>query len=233
MKLYNLIKSTTLLAAAAGIWVGASTSANATIVIDHWLKVTQNGNSDLSSQLTMAIKVTSSGDADYLTLTFRNMVGIASDVKEIYIDAPPPGATDSWFSPSAPTLAQSDGVTFAVGELKNHVAAPGLNGNWKYVVSAFADADLGGQPKDGLNGETDWVALTFKFASTVKMDEEKVSQAIGNQQFRVALHIKSIGYEGDSDTYLAVPEPSTVIAGALLLLPFGASAVRILRKNRA
>ena len=31
---------------------------------------------------------------------------------------------------------------------------------------------------------------------------------------------------------VVVPEPSTMIAGALLLLPFGASAIRILRKNR-
>ena len=34
-------------------------------------------------------------------------------------------------------------------------------------------------------------------------------------------------------TSIAVPEPATMIAGALLLLPFGASTVRILRKNRA
>jgi hypothetical protein len=31
----------------------------------------------------------------------------------------------------------------------------------------------------------------------------------------------------------AVPEPSTVVAGALLLLPFGVSTLRILRKNKA
>ncbi len=30
----------------------------------------------------------------------------------------------------------------------------------------------------------------------------------------------------------AVPEPTTMIAGALLLLPFGASTLRMLRKNR-
>jgi hypothetical protein len=40
------------------------------------------------------------------------------------------------------------------------------------------------------------------------------------------------------DTYsqniqiLAVPEPTTMVAGALLLLPFGASTLRLLRKNR-
>lgn len=33
-------------------------------------------------------------------------------------------------------------------------------------------------------------------------------------------------------TFTPVPEPTTLIAGALLLLPFGASALRIVRKNR-
>jgi hypothetical protein len=37
----------------------------------------------------------------------------------------------------------------------------------------------------------------------------------------------------NSITVSAVPEPTTMVAGALLLLPFGASALRILRKKRA
>jgi hypothetical protein len=45
-------------------------------------------------------------------------------------------------------------------------------------------------------------------------------------------------YEGEQhylnqDVLGIVPEPTTIIAGALLLLPFGASALRIVRKNRA
>jgi hypothetical protein len=36
----------------------------------------------------------------------------------------------------------------------------------------------------------------------------------------------------DNISLTAVPEPTTMIAGALLLLPFGASTVRILRRNR-
>lgn len=35
------------------------------------------------------------------------------------------------------------------------------------------------------------------------------------------------------DQLVIVPEPTTMIAGALLLLPFGASTLRILRRNRA
>ena len=37
----------------------------------------------------------------------------------------------------------------------------------------------------------------------------------------------------DDISLVAVPEPTTMIAGALLLLPFGASTLRMLRKNHA
>jgi hypothetical protein len=39
-------------------------------------------------------------------------------------------------------------------------------------------------------------------------------------------------YSLNQDQLAVVPEPTTMIAGALLLLPFGASTLRILRKNR-
>lgn len=39
-------------------------------------------------------------------------------------------------------------------------------------------------------------------------------------------------FELDNVAFAPVPEPSTVFAGVLLLLPFGASAVRILRKKQ-
>lgn len=41
-----------------------------------------------------------------------------------------------------------------------------------------------------------------------------------------------ITYQIDSVVESAVPEPTTMIAGALLLLPFGAGTLRILRKSR-
>lgn len=43
----------------------------------------------------------------------------------------------------------------------------------------------------------------------------------------------SLGGYIDLVQMTAVPEPSTIIAGALLLLPFGAGAVRSIRKNRS
>jgi len=46
----------------------------------------------------------------------------------------------------------------------------------------------------------------------------------------------TIGTTAGTTTYdfepAPVPEPTTLIAGALLLLPFGASTLRMLRRNR-
>jgi len=50
----------------------------------------------------------------------------------------------------------------------------------------------------------------------------------GTSIIPASANIESITVSGVS----AVPEPTTVIAGALLLLPFGASTLRVLRKNR-
>jgi hypothetical protein len=42
----------------------------------------------------------------------------------------------------------------------------------------------------------------------------------------------TIGAAASFDSLTVVPEPTTMISGALLLLPFGASTLRMLRKNR-
>jgi hypothetical protein len=53
----------------------------------------------------------------------------------------------------------------------------------------------------------------------------------GLSGYDVTGHFASIADLGTTTGY-AVPEPTTVLAGALLLLPFGASTLRILRRNR-
>jgi hypothetical protein len=65
----------------------------------------------------------------------------------------------------------------------------------------------------------------------------------GQNQLKVVVHNGYVPPGGDGGPYglrlnnlsisafTAVPEPTTVLAGALLLLPFGASTIRMLRKN--
>lgn len=45
--------------------------------------------------------------------------------------------------------------------------------------------------------------------------------------------ISQVSVSSVQQSFHQVPEPTTIIAGALLLLPFGASTIRFIRKNRA
>lgn len=67
--------------------------------------------------------------------------------------------------------------------------------------------------------------LTFQFSGT---DPNLTSIFAGGTGVTTASYSGSIS----SAAGTAVPEPSTVVAGALLLLPFGVSTVRILRKHK-
>lgn len=54
---------------------------------------------------------------------------------------------------------------------------------------------------------------------------------LNNKAYEVVGHVMNI--DGSITGFaVVVPEPTTMIAGALLLLPFGASTVRFFRKNR-
>jgi hypothetical protein len=57
------------------------------------------------------------------------------------------------------------------------------------------------------------------------------SSPVPNGTYQLYQNIGGANLFGDA-TITAVPEASTIIAGALLLLPFGASTLRILRRNR-
>ncbi|HYG33283.1 MAG TPA: DUF4114 domain-containing protein, partial [Clostridia bacterium] len=68
----------------------------------------------------------------------------------------------------------------------------------------------------------------------------KAPYTLGNTGFILGWEDKKIGGGADRDyqdlvvsvTSLPIPEPTTVIAGALLLLPFGVSTLRVIRNNR-
>lgn len=67
----------------------------------------------------------------------------------------------------------------------------------------------------------DWTEYTF----TVSATATSTPLAFGFRQ-------DPSFFQFDDVSVTPVPEPTTMIAGALLLLPFGASALRSLRKNR-
>ena len=75
---------------------------------------------------------------------------------------------------------------------------------------------------------TDVEQFTF---SITGLTENDFNYANANGYF-IGAHVQGIP-GGLSGAITAVPEPTTIIAGALLLVPFGASTFRMLRRNRS
>ncbi len=142
---------------------------------------------------------------------------------------------------------------------ENTVASAGtLPGYWQMLSATFDagagpnEAHLSGGDSGGavfiLNGST-WELAGINYAV-----DGPYSLTAGGASFIAAMHDQTGLYDGVSgdplagpgafyatrissyqnwiDGITAVPEPTTMIVGALLLLPFGASTLRMLRKNR-
>jgi len=78
-------------------------------------------------------------------------------------------------------------------------------------------------------------ALSFTLVKTDgAWGSESDILALNGSGLSVVGHVMDVATAGPNQItgYAVVPEPTTVMAGALLLLPLGASAVRIFRRNR-
>jgi hypothetical protein len=104
----------------------------------------------------------------------------------------------------------------------DNLFGPGSNAKtWATILAAEGAGVTIANAGNGLGG----IRIASGYAST-------------SDNFNAYIDNFSIGTAAGTTTYdfelnAPVPEPTTVIAGALLLLPFGATALRMLRKNRA
>jgi hypothetical protein len=125
-----------------------------------------------------------------------------------------------------------DGVNTLTGNLlwnQIHTFSDGQGG-----ISDSTSVNLTGMVYTGLNanllallaGKNGNLNLTFQFSGS---SPSLSSIYAGNTGITTASFSGSIS---SATAVSSVPEPSTVVAGALLLLPLGVSALRILRKNK-
>ncbi len=139
-----------------------------------------------------------------------------------------PGNTYS-YSTSTTILPTGGFVTLGTAYLYSQFRAGSLSG-YTYGSAASANAlqaaiwYLQGQ---NFGANNSFVALAITATGANYLTD--ANGAYGT----VALNLTGpAGYVQPQLGLAAVPEPSTVVAGALLLLPFGVSTVRILRKNK-
>jgi len=101
---------------------------------------------------------------------------------------------------------------------------------------------IGETARDSVNNNTYISTLTLNpvdLADPVAEPGDNLNIPGGSQQLIVVKDIsiaaaagELVGLSDVEQSFHQVPEPTTVIAGALLLLPLGASTLRILRRNR-
>ena len=120
-----------------------------------------------------------------------------------------------------------DGLKILTGNLtwiQIHTLSDGQGG-----VSDSLSVNLTGMAYTGINaellallaGQNGNLNMTFQFSGT-SPSLTSIFSGTG---------VTSASYSGSISSAAAVPEPSTIVAGAMLLIPFGCSAVRIIRNR--
>ena len=129
---------------------------------------------------------------------------------------------------------------FRAGTLANYFnASRQMNAGDLQVAIWYLEGEVGSLIFNGADGTAFFnaaIAGTGKTATTIFDDSNGAYGVIALNLFNgpasTPVTINGNTYNLNQDQLAIVPEPATVVAGALLLLPFGASAIRILRRNR-
>jgi len=216
MKTPKIVKQLCALVGAASLL--ATTSAFATISYNG----TYTGTLSLSLAYGDAIAVNSSGLGTFDSFCLNSTV---------YADS---GTTYNYTSSDTITPANSGGpatVTLGTAWLYSEFTSGGL-ASYGYV---YGDASSAVQLQDAiwyLQGSPGGVDNAFVVDAQNAVGASNATNASGGAYGVFALTLTTPNGAYAQPILGMVPEPSTVVAGVLLLLPFGVSTVRILRKDK-
>jgi hypothetical protein len=195
------------------------------------------------------------GDAQYVAGTpdvaqlYTPDSGLNGDAPAVFVKASNPIATSSLSILSALnasyTLSSSSGgngnqpywLTYLIDPFAGgfigvvSFGGPTLNGSSQ--IHLFYDFDPGALSSDAYFGDTLSTLDNIAYGTTTfgQLSVYETGVEIGDWNNGEATIPASVDI--DSITISSVPEPATIISGAILLLPFGLGAVRFFRKQRA
>lgn len=207
------------LATATAIWIGASASANADLLF--------NLNHDYSSDGLGAVgsifgnvKLAQGSDSKTVDVTVTlfspsKFVGTGSGYSLGFDLSGNPAISITGLSVPFTDTSTAGG--------KGDINKAGGTGKWEYFVDTTTTGASTSLPGP--------LIFSVHVASGGLTPASFVKNPNGH--FFISDIIGPSGNTGDvtADAFVVVPEPTTLIAGALLLLPFGASAMRIRRRK--
>ena len=173
------------------------TATQASINID-FSRITSNSSTNVAGQFTATVSNPTVNTVEFL---FRNTAVVQSSISEIYFDV------DNVFAGAA-TLVQV-GTNFSTGGANPSNLPAGNTINPAFVANVVFSADAVGNPSVGIDQSTDSLVMRFTFASGVTY--QQVVNAISSGDLRLGLHVRSIGGNGQSDSFVnVVPTPASI-----------------------
>lgn len=205
MKTTNIGRSLAALAAVA-VWVGVSTSANATLTWTVPLTLTSPGVVGDANFLS----ADGGGNPTVLTAVAQYLLSLGASANVTVANVPPGSASRTFMTGSTDTYQDSGTLTLGLQDSTGNTT---VASGWKYAIAQY----------DGPNAG---YVLFYLGGQDAVLPMDSYSIWGGNSGQYALSHFATFDA-------VPVPEATTMIAGALLLLPFGASTLRILRKSRA
>ena len=174
-------------------------------------KLTNNGNIDVSSQLSVDVTDAGGGQVNF---KFLNNVGIDSSITDIYFD-------DGTLLGVASIFDSGGGVAFSEDATPPNL--PGGNGADPDFDATFsADSDPPAAP-NGVDSASEWVTIRFNLINGKTFADTLA--ALDDGDLRIGLHVQSIndaGGQGGSDSYINgdpggpnVPTPGAALLGLI------------------
>jgi hypothetical protein len=207
--------------------LGSASWASAGPVFNFY-RITDNSSlGDIGGQFEMEVDagLVGTNDVPGVHFTFRNMVGTASSITDIYFD-------DGTLLAGPTVESQTLGVNFASGATPREL--PGANAVEFDTTQGFsADSNPAVAP-NGINASTESLILGFTLQGTQTVDD--TINALATGALRVGLRVQALPDE-DSDGYVngaaVVPLPAAAWMGMSLLGSVGGAGLYRRRRTLA
>ncbi len=178
-------------------------------------RITSNSSQNVESQFKVTMMEVA-GDSSVVEFVFRNNVGVASSISEIYFDN---GSSSPLFTSGS--IVEQIGTQFNYGSGSPGNLPGGNSMTESFDVTPGFLADAQGNPSKGLNDNDELVRFRFSLQNAVSYSD--VLASLSTTALRIGFHVRAIGEDGNSDSFVnrtpteggpMVPLPSPMLLGA-------------------